>query len=404
MRSFLIIGAGQAGLQLGVGLLQKGYKITLVSDKSSADFLKGPILSTQGLFNSALQNERDLRLNFYEPYCPKNTTVSFKILLSEQPIVFQGKIQSFSQAVDQRLKFSRWLDHFVILGGELLIRTVTVSDLEVLASKYDLVLIASGKGELGQLFKRNETESIYHKPQRILAAQYFRSMRPMQPYGIHVTIIPGVGEYFTMSGLTLSGYCEMLLFEGIPGGEFDCWQNIHTAEEHTHRARVLLEKYVPADAERYKSATVTDDNAVLRSAYTPIVRHPIAHLPHSGKAILGIGDAVVLNDPVAGQGANNASKAASIYLNSIIEQGNAAFDEAWMQMVFDRYWYYAKAATQLSNMLLGPMPAHITTFFSAAMHNQSIADKVANAFRDPTTLFPYILDGATASDMITSLA
>ena len=404
MHSLLIIGAGQAGLQLGIGLLQKGYKVTLVSDKRAIDYLNGPILSTQGLFNIALENERDLHLNFYESACPKNTTINFKILLPHQPISFQGKVQSFFQAVDQRLKFSRWLDHFVTLGGDLLIKKITLPELESLAPKYDLTLIASGKGELGKLFKRNETESIYDRPQRILAAQYLQGMQPMQPYGMRATIIPGVGEYFTMSGLTLSGYCEMLLFEGISDGEFDCWQNVRTAEEQLAQSRLLLEKYVPADAERYKSATLTDDKAVLRGSYTPVVRHPIAHLPNSGQAVLGIGDAVVLNDPVAGQGANNASKAANIYLNGIIEHGSAPFGEDWMQMVFDRYWYYAKAATQLSNMLLEPMPAHIVTLLSAAMNNQAIANKLANGFRDPTTLFPWILDIASTNDIITSLA
>jgi hypothetical protein len=404
MRSFLIIGAGQAGLQLGIGLLRQGYKVTLISDKTANDFLRGPIFSTQGLFSIALENERALNLNFYESDCPKNTSIHFKLLSSPHPITFQGEMQPFFQAVDQRLKFSRWLDHFVALGGDLLIKKITLSELESLAPKYDLTLIASGKGELGQLFKRNEVESIYDKPQRALAAQYLQGMQPMQPYGMRATIIPGVGEYFTMSGLTLNGYCEMLLFEGISDGEFDCWQNILTAEEQLAQSRLLLEKYVPADAERYKSATLTDDKAVLRGSYTPVVRHPIAHLPHSGKAVLGIGDAVVLNDPVAGQGANNASKAANIYLNGIIEHGSAPFDEDWMQMVFDRYWYYAKAATQLSNMLLEPMPAHIITFLLAAMNNQAIANKLANGFRDPTTLFPWILDIALTNDIITSLA
>lgn len=400
MHSFLIVGAGQAGLQLGIGLLQRGYKVTLISDKNSADFLKGPIFSTQGLFDTALQNERDLGLNFYESNCPKNTTIRFKIALPHQPIIFEGKVSAYFQAVDQRLKFSRWLDYFVTLGGELRVKKIILSELEELAPQYNLTLIATGKGELGQLFKRNEDESFYRNPPRILAAQYLQGMIPMEPYGMRATIIPGVGEYFTMSGLTLNGYCEMLLFEGIPGGHFDCWQDVHTAAQQLATSRMLLERYAPVDAERYECATLADPKAILRGAYTPIVCHPIAYLPHSGKAVFGIGDAVVLNDPIAGQGANNASKAAKIYLDSIVACGKMQFDEDWMQMVFDRYWAYAKAATQLSNMLLQPMPLSVINLFLAATNDQELANKLANGFQDPTTLFPWIFDVTATSDVV----
>lgn len=403
MGSFLIIGAGQAGLQLGIGLVQQGYKVTLISDKNSTDILNGPILSTQGLFEPALENERDLGLNIYEKDCPKNTTITVNFISPQSSIHFRGETQEFFQAVDQRLKFSTWLDEFILLGGELIIRNISLTDLEELVPKYDLTLIATGKGDLGQLFRRNEEESYYDKPARILAAQYLQNMLPMPSYGMHATIIPGVGEYFAMSGLTLNGYCEMLLFEGIPGGEFDCWQDIRTSEEQLEKSKILLRKYAPQDANRYNLATLADPNAILRGAYTPVVRHPIAYLPRCGKAILGLGDAVILNDPIAGQGANNASKAAKVYLDSIIENERSHFDEAWMQMVFDRYWYYAKAATQLSNLLLQPLPNHIIDLLLAATQNQTIANKLVNGFQKPTTLFPCLNDAISTSNMISSL-
>jgi 2-polyprenyl-6-methoxyphenol hydroxylase-like FAD-dependent oxidoreductase len=65
MRSITIVGAGQAGLQLGIGLLKKGYHVTLVSNKTAKEVLDGYITSTQGMFDIALQHERDLGLNFY---------------------------------------------------------------------------------------------------------------------------------------------------------------------------------------------------------------------------------------------------------------------------------------------------------------------------------------------------
>jgi 2-polyprenyl-6-methoxyphenol hydroxylase-like FAD-dependent oxidoreductase len=34
MRKITIVGAGQAGLQLGIGLLDKGYSVTAISNRS----------------------------------------------------------------------------------------------------------------------------------------------------------------------------------------------------------------------------------------------------------------------------------------------------------------------------------------------------------------------------------
>jgi len=65
-----------------------------------------------------------------------------------------------------------------------------------------------------------------------------------------------------------------------------------------------------------------------------------------------MGDAVVLNDPIAGQGANNASRCAKIYLESIVNHGNQPFNKQWMQQTFDEYWEQAKWSTLWSNMLL----------------------------------------------------
>ncbi len=45
-----------------------------------------------------------------------------------------------------------------------------------------------------------------------------------------------------------------------------------------------------------------------------MIREPFAKMP-CGKPVLGMADTIVLNDPIAGQGSNNAGKCAEIYLN-----------------------------------------------------------------------------------------
>ncbi|GAA4969171.1 FAD-dependent oxidoreductase [Actinoplanes utahensis] len=46
MRDILIVGAGQAGLQLALGLRAEGFDVTVVSARTPADLRAGAPLST----------------------------------------------------------------------------------------------------------------------------------------------------------------------------------------------------------------------------------------------------------------------------------------------------------------------------------------------------------------------
>ena len=69
-RSVVIVGGGQAGLQLGCGLRDHGYDVEIVQDRSAEAIARGKVLSSQCMFDEALQNERDLKLNFWDQNCP----------------------------------------------------------------------------------------------------------------------------------------------------------------------------------------------------------------------------------------------------------------------------------------------------------------------------------------------
>ena len=43
MRAITIIGAGQSGLQLGIGLLRNGYDVTLVTNRSRGEAIWGSL-------------------------------------------------------------------------------------------------------------------------------------------------------------------------------------------------------------------------------------------------------------------------------------------------------------------------------------------------------------------------
>src|SRR5207248_2959666 len=140
---------------------------------------------------------------------------------------------------------------------------------------------------------------------------------------------------FVFPALTTTGECEIMVFEGVPGGPMDCWGDVSAPAEHLAKSKWILETFLPWEAERCHDVELTDDNGILAGRFPPTVRKPVGELP-SGALVLGLADAVVLNDPITGQGSNNASKAAASYLASIREHGDGPFDRAFMEQAFDR--------------------------------------------------------------------
>src|SRR5260370_11670124 len=176
---------------------------------------------------------------------------------------------------------------------------------------------------------------------RALALTYAKNMVPRKPFAaVSFNLVPGVGEFFVFPALTTTGPCEIMVFEGVPGGPMDCWADGVSPEEQLAKSQWILETFLPWDAERCREIELTDANGVLVGRFPPTVRGPVGELP-SGGLVLGLADAVVLNDPITGQGSNNASKAAASYQESI-RGYDGPYDRAFMEQAFERYWDYAK--------------------------------------------------------------
>ena len=402
MKGVAIIGAGQSGLQLGLGLLGAGYEVTLYSERSADEIHDGHVMSSQCMFDSALETERDLGLNYWEDKCPKVEGISLAVPdgVGGQIIDWAARLDNFAQSVDQRLKIPRWMAEFQNRGGELRVATAEIDDLESCARSHDLVIAASGKGAISQLFTRDASRSPFSEPQRSLALTYVRNMRPRTPYAtVCFNLIPNVGEYFVFPALTTTGACEIMVFEGVPVGPMDCWSDVETPAEHLARSKQILDKFLPWEAGRCRDLELTDDNGILTGRFAPTVRQPIATLP-SGRNVLGMADAVVLNDPLTGQGSNNAARCAEIYLESILERGSGPADPEWMHHTFDRYWTgYAKWVVEWTNLLLKP-PAHVLKLLDCAGKISAVASAFVNGFDDPRTLFPWFMDAAEAETFV----
>jgi flavin-dependent dehydrogenase len=407
MRKITIIGGGQSGLMVALGLLKKGYQVRVVQNRTAEDIAQGKIMSSQCMFGDSIQAERDLGIDFWTEYCPPVEGIAFTVPHPEAPgekaIDWVGRLERNAYAVDQRVKFPGWLAEFERLGGRLVIKEAGINDMEMYAREDDLVIVASGKGEVGRMFERDTDKSPYDKPQRALALTYVTGMAPRPEHSaVNFNLIPGVGEYFVFPGLTTTGPCHMMVFEGVPGGPMDCWGDIRTPEQHLAKSKEILNTFLPWEAARCTDIQLTDDNGILAGRFAPTVRKPVATLP-SGALVLGLGDAVCLNDPITGQGSNNAAKAARVYLQRILDQGDRAFDAAWMQGTFDAYWDYAQWVVGWTNAMLAPPPPHVLEIMGNAGAIPPLAHRLANAFDDPRDFVPWCADPAAAQAYLTEL-
>jgi hypothetical protein len=391
---------------MALGLLDRGYRVTLMTDRDSDAIVRGRVMSSQCVFGEALQIEQKLGSHCWTDTCPPVEGIGLAVPHPEQPgrkaIDWAARLDRNAMSVDQRIKMSVWLNEAQSRGAEVVLREAGVVELESLAASHDLVLVSAGKGSVVDLFPRDADRTLFNKPQRALALTYLHGLTPAADFSrVAFNIIPGVGECFIFPALTLSGPCHILMFEGIPGGPMDCFNDVSSPSEHLERSLVLLKNYLPWEHARCARAQLTDEHATLSGRFTPGVRQPVATLP-SGRHVLGMADALVLNDPVTGQGANSAIKCCEIYLDAILRSGDAPFSADWMLKTFERYWDYARYVVQWTNSMLMPPPAHILKVFAAAGEHPSLASSIANAFDDPRDFFPWFLDASESERFIAS--
>ncbi|MCZ6831770.1 MAG: FAD-binding oxidoreductase, partial [Gammaproteobacteria bacterium] len=374
MRKVTIVGAGQSGLMAAVGLVRKGYDVTVVSDRTPEEIRNGRVASSQGMQATPIAYEREMGLRLWDDIYHPWDGIEFNILNPTDG----SKLSSFAQrlgpqngradwvvdSIDQRVKMPAWIYRFEELGGKMCYESADLAALDRYAAESDLVMVASGKGEIGKLLERDDDKSVYDKPQRGLALAYVKGMAPIKTRdhgevkrGLTWNARPGVGEYFVCNALTTSGECDIMIFEAIPGGPADTLDMRVGPEQYLKDCLDVLDKFYPHEAERCKNVELTDDLGILTGRFPPTIRKPLMRLPGGGLA-MGIADAVCLNDPITGQGSCNAAKYAKVVYDAVLNQAHEPFDADWMQGVFDHYWQHAKAVVDWTNHLLdGPGPA-----------------------------------------------
>ncbi|MCC3769709.1 styrene monooxygenase/indole monooxygenase family protein [Streptomyces sp. UNOC14_S4] len=400
MRRIAIVGAGQAGLQLALGLREHGYDVTLHAARTPDEVRGGTVLSTQVMYGPAHALERAAGLALWEAGTPAMT--SLRVTPTDPAGSprrgFTAPFDEPAHSVDQRVKTARWLELFEERGGRTAYGTVGPEQLEGIAGAHDLTVVSSGRGPLSELFGRDERHSPYDRPQRTLATVYVHGATPRPDADgpqLRATSLGGQGEFFALEGTTLDGPCGILLWEAVPGGPLDRWQDPSrppSPDDVLGRGLDLLRTHAPWEYELCAGARPTDAGAALVGAVTPVVRHPVARVAPDVH-VLGMADAVVVNDPVTGQGANSAARCADGYLRAILDHGEKPFDRTWMLRTFTAFWEHARHAVSLTNLLLGsPPPEHVRRVLAAAEEHPEVAHRYANGFADPAGFWEWMLD------------
>ena len=121
MRQITIVGGGQAGLPLAIGLLKAGYRVRLVQNRTAADLAHGKVMSSQCVFGTARDEERKLGLDLWDKEAPAVTGMRIAVAAPDgsgnKAFGFVGNLAEKAQSVDQRVKFPRFLELFEQLGG-----------------------------------------------------------------------------------------------------------------------------------------------------------------------------------------------------------------------------------------------------------------------------------------------
>lgn len=404
MRTITIIGAGQGGLCLAFGLLQDGHNVRLISGRSASDIEGGPVTSSQSMYETANGIEKSLGLNFWDDECPVFNEFEVRVADSAGTVfgAFRGKLTVPGQAIDQRVKHARWLRHFEAQGGALTLHEATVDDAERYAKESDLVVVASGKGALSRLFRRDPARSHFEAPPHNLALTYVKRIPDLDSRSLLAAgINPGVGKFSVFPGLTRSGPCDIITVASEAGGPIDQWDSMKTPEDHLAFTQYCFETHFPLEAARLGKLELTDPRGVARARFLPEVRRPVAALP-SGAKVLGLGDALTLCDPMGGQGANIATFQAARLRDAIRERGDRPLDEEFMVDHFERHWKSAQWNVRYSNLLAGPPAPWVGLLFDAANRDEGLGRMLANSLDLPSSVAPWFFVPAEAFRFLAS--
>jgi hypothetical protein len=388
MASIGIIGAGTAGLHLGLKLLAHGVPVTLYAEREPGALRSGRLPCTVAHHSSTRDRERELGVDHWGG--PQADLYGVGIhLVGPQPFGLKGRLQRPGIFVDYRLYQPKLAEDFVARGGRLEVSPVDVASLDGLSRQHDLVVVATGRNGLTSLFPRIPELSPYTQPARRLFAGLLKGVRMKDAVGMEAYLVPGQGEIFEAQIFSRDGLTPSILVEALPGSELEAVATQRYDDDPRAFDALLLDRLRRFAPDTYSRITPSEFGVLgptdwLQGGFPPVVRRGWAPLG-DGRFVMAVGDTHVTNDPVAGQGANASSASAFALAGSILDAlaSRRPFDEAFCRDAEAKAWAASAPATHWTNALLQPPPPHVVELLITGSQEPRVADAIVNAFMNP---------------------
>jgi 2-polyprenyl-6-methoxyphenol hydroxylase-like FAD-dependent oxidoreductase len=379
-----IVGAGIAGLHLALYLQKHGVDATLITDRAPEDYRNIRLLNTVAHHHVTIAREDYLGVNHWKD--PKDHYYYHDHAFNfPEPIKFRGYFSKASRAVDYRIYLPALMEDFQRRGGKIEYRRIEEGDIGPLVARFDLLVVAAGKGPLGQLFAYRPEQTPYSQPQRRLCVGLYTGVRQPDPMNVTLSVSPGHGEMIVIPTITFDGVANALLMENVPGGDMEELATMRYDKDRPHFLRVLLDKlekhhpttYDRIDTARFDLAQPTD---LLQGGIVPTVRNTVVEFD-GGKCALALGDVHSVVDPMMGQGANVASYAAFVVGEEIVNSD--VLDARFCEKVDLKRQDRVLAASRWTNLMLQPPSEALGMLIGAMSQNRALADEFTENFNYP---------------------
>ncbi len=383
-----IIGAGTAGLQLGIYLQLQGVSSTIYTDRSPEDYAASRLPNTVAHHAVTINRERDLGVDHW-PTDKFGYYGHHYYVGGRPPLSFYGDYVEPSRAVDYRVYHPRLIEDYVRAGGELVVGPVQHDDVPDLAARFDLLVVCTGKGPFGQMFGRVATHSPHERPQRQLCVGVFKGIEQLPERAVVWQAAPKQGELIEIPFLTFGGMATALVFENHVGGDLEVLAHTKYEDDPAAFRKVMLDAlrtHYPMTFERTDVGDFDVANNpldILQGGVTPAVRRSHMVLD-DGTLAVSLGDVHATVDPVLGQGANVASYSAWVLGEEIVAQEH--YDVRFAEHLERRRQDRVLAASRWTNFMLSAleqMPAEFGELLGAMAERRSLADEFTDGFNYP---------------------
>ena len=379
-----ILGAGTAGLHLGLLLRQQGVDATIITDRKGEDYRASRLQNTVAHHSITIAREEKLGVNHW-PVDEYGYFCHYHNFGGEHPLYFRGDFGSPSRAVDYRVYLPALMNDFEQRGGRIEYRHVAEEEIQRLCTLFDLLVVCTGKTALGRLFDRDPNFPAIDKPLRYLSAGLYTGISSTEPRAVTFSVSPGHGEMIEIPTLSFGGMVTALLFENIAGGDLEELAHLPYSENPRAFRETVLNKlrlHHTATYERvnHQEFDLCGPNDLLQGAITPTVRRGYCELA-GGKFAIALGDFHVTVDPVVGQGANLASHAAWVLGEAIVREEQ--FDLAFCERVDRARRERILGAFRWTNFMLQPPSPEFLRLVLAMSQNRALCDEFTDNFNYP---------------------